>query len=127
MRTALIECKPRSGARMSLASLAARAGLHADMVKTFIAFGLLPPSKPLVDPPLYDEESLHRLKRIRRLRRDLQLSLAGVAVALDLVERIEQLQGEIAVLRSRLVGIAVVPDAGRPKFSGEGSFDPRLS
>lgn len=102
MRTDLIECKPRSGDRMSLASLAARAGLHSGMVETFVAFGLLTPCKPLVDPPLYDEEALQRLERIRRLRRDLQLNLAGVAVAIDLVERIERLQREIVNLRSRL-------------------------
>ena len=110
MRTDLVACKPRSGDRMSLASLAARARLHPEMVEQFIAFGLLTPSKPLVDSPLYDEEALQRLERIRRLRRDLQLNLAGVAVALDLIERIERLQREIVALRSRLAG-AVNPAA----------------
>jgi len=104
MRTDLVACRPCSGDRMSLASLAARAGLHPELVEQFVAFGLLNTRKPLVDSPLFDEEALQRLARIRRLRRDLQLNLAGVAVALDLIERIERLQRDIVALRSRLAG-----------------------
>ena len=108
MRTDLVACESRNSDRMSFASLAARAGLPPELVEQFIAFGLLTPSKPLVDPPLYDDEALLRLGRIRRLRRDLQLNLAGVAVALDLIERIERFEREVVALRSRLAG-AVSP------------------
>lgn len=42
-----------------------------------------------------------RLKRIHRLRRDLGVNYTGADIILDLVERIEQLNRELAELRRR--------------------------
>jgi chaperone modulatory protein CbpM len=119
MRTDLIAYEPCSSDRISLASLAARAGLHPELVERFIAFGLLTPSEPSADPQLFDGEALLRLGKIRRLRRDLQLNLSGVAIALDLVERIERLEREIAALRSRPAG-AVRPPSPRVRSAAPG-------
>jgi MerR family transcriptional regulator/heat shock protein HspR len=45
---------------------------------------------------------VERLQRIVRLRRDLGVNLAGIAVILDMRERIVNLQKELRRLRGRL-------------------------
>lgn len=42
--------------------------------------------------PRYSEEDLRRLRRIRRLQRDLGLNLAGIHVAVRLLDQIADLQ-----------------------------------
>lgn len=43
----------------------------------------------------YSEEEVARLRRIRRLRRDLGVNLAGVEVILHLLEHLETMQREL--------------------------------
>src|SRR5215510_13623619 len=50
---------------------------------------------------IYAEE-LPRLEQIVRLYRDLDINLEGIEVINDLLERIEEMQNEIARLRKRL-------------------------
>jgi chaperone modulatory protein CbpM len=45
--------------------------------------------------------SLHRAQTARRLQRDLQINPAGVALALDLLEQIDQLQTQLHCLQVR--------------------------
>ena len=47
-------------------------------------------------------EELPRLEQIVRLHRDLDINLEGIEVINDLLERIEEMQTEIARLRHRL-------------------------
>jgi hypothetical protein len=50
---------------------------------------------------IYAEE-LPRLEQIVRLHRDLDINLEGIGVINDLLERIDEMQNEIARLRNRL-------------------------
>lgn len=47
----------------------------------------------------YSEEEVARLRRIRRLRRDLGVNLAGVEVILRLLEHLESMQRELELER----------------------------
>ena len=49
----------------------------------------------------YSEEEVARLRRIRRLRRDLGVNLAGVEVILRLLEHLEIMQQELEQERKR--------------------------
>ncbi|HEX4999713.1 MAG TPA: chaperone modulator CbpM [Terriglobia bacterium] len=71
---------------MPLEELAARAGLHPDLLRSFVDFGLLDPiaESPV---PLFDVTAARRLRVIQRLRCDLGINLAGIGVILDLLER----------------------------------------
>ena len=64
--------------------LARRSGLHPDLVRRLIALDA-------VDP--LDWDAAARLARLVRLRHDLGLNVAGAALACDLLERIEELEG----------------------------------
>jgi chaperone modulatory protein CbpM len=65
-------------------ALARRSGLHPDLVGRLIALDA-------VDP--LDRDAAARLARLARLRHDLGLNVAGAALACDLLERIEELEG----------------------------------
>ena len=59
--------------------------------------GLLAPSGEGVSSagPCYTEEDLRRARRIRRMHRDLGLNVAGLQVAVRLLDRVEALQRRI--------------------------------
>lgn len=54
------------------------------------------------DEPRLPRRVVIQIRRMQRLRRDLGVNFAGAAVILDLVERIEQLNRELAEMQRRL-------------------------
>lgn len=88
--------------QFTLEALATRAGLHPTIVESFIEYGLLEPVQRVEAHVVFDATSLERLRTIERLRRDLGVNLAGIAVILDLRDRLTALQREIAMWRRRL-------------------------
>ena len=51
---------------------------------------------------LFPETAVPRIWRIMRLRRDLGINWSGIGVVLDLLDKIEELEREIAWLRKQL-------------------------
>jgi chaperone modulatory protein CbpM len=86
---------------LTLEAAAARAGLHPVLVERFVEFGLVEPAERTGAEIRLDAASLPRLVAISRLRTDLGVNLHGVAVILDLVDRLAALQRELAWLRQR--------------------------
>lgn len=82
-----------------LDELAAASDLHPDFVQNIVAYGLLEPVRAEQTLLWFDVTAVRRLRTIRRLRDDLGINLAGIAVVLDLLERIEALERELAHLR----------------------------
>jgi DNA-binding transcriptional MerR regulator len=87
---------------LTVEDLASAAGLNSDAVETFLRFGLIEPCLQTGSCPLFQGSSVERLQRIQRLRQDLGVNFAGVAVILEMAERIENLQAELEFLRGRL-------------------------
>lgn len=92
---------PRGAPRecLTLEVAAARAGLHPLLVARFVEFGLVEPAERSGAELRFDAACLPRLQAIARLRRDLGVNLPGVAVILDLVERLTALQCELERLQ----------------------------
>ena len=88
--------------RVTLEALAAAADLQVELVERFVAFGLLEPISLENGRPWFDARALLRLRKIRRLREDLEINLAGIAVVLDQLDRIVALQRELTILRRSL-------------------------
>ena len=86
---------------LTLTDLANVAGLHPELVEKFVDYGLIEPSPGTGSGPLFPAGAVKRLRCIMRLRRDLGVNLAGVAVILEMRERIENLQRELELLRRR--------------------------
>ena len=86
---------------LTLEAAAARVGLHPVLVERFVEFGLIEPAERTGAEMRFDAACLPRLVAISRLRTDLGVNLNGVAVILDLVDRLTAAQRELAWLRRR--------------------------
>lgn len=84
---------------LTLEDLASAAGLRPELVDVFVRYQLIAPSVHTGSCPLFPTSSVQRLQRILHLRHDVGVNLAGVAVILEMMERIEYLQTELQVLR----------------------------
>ena len=93
----------RSGSEnlVTTGELARLARLHPEMVDKLVDWGLIEPVK--WEPKLlFPETTVPRIWRIMRLRRDLGINWSGIGVVLDLLDKIEELEREIAWLRKQL-------------------------
>lgn len=77
-------------------ALAREAGLHPDVVRRFIALGLLEPRGGSGTAPRFPRDAAARLARAGRLRHDLGLNYAGAILASELLERIDQLEERLS-------------------------------
>ena len=87
--------------QLTLESLAACTGVHPALITSFVEYGLLEPRARTGPPWLFDTACIARLRMIERLRRDLGANLAGIAVILDLLDRLSTLQREVEQWRRR--------------------------
>ena len=87
--------------RLTLESLASGAGVHPVLVERFVEFGLLEPIEREGTRLLFDASDIPRLRMIGRLRETLGINLAGIAVILDLLDKVCALQRENEMRRSR--------------------------
>ena len=76
-------------------------GARRSLVVRLAERGLIETVTSDADEPLVPRRVVIQLRRMQRLRRDLGVNFAGAAVILDLVGRIEQLNRELADMRSR--------------------------
>ena len=81
--------------------LAACTGVHPALIEYFVDYGLLEPSARTGTQLFFDAACIARLRMIERLRRDLGANLAGIAVILDLLDRLTTLQREVEQWRRR--------------------------
>jgi DNA-binding transcriptional MerR regulator len=84
---------------LTLEQLSDSAELHPALVEKLIQHGLLEPAADQAPRLLFPISCIERLRRIIRLRRDLRVNLAGVAVILEMRQHIEELQKELERLR----------------------------
>ncbi|MDH3601287.1 MAG: chaperone modulator CbpM [Candidatus Tectomicrobia bacterium] len=75
---------------LSLEEVAARCGLHPLLVERLVALGLIDPVEG--ESNRFAPAATLRLQRALRLRRDFSLSYNGVALVLELLDRIEALE-----------------------------------
>ncbi|MFN3690419.1 MAG: heat shock protein transcriptional repressor HspR [Fimbriimonadales bacterium] len=80
-----------------LISVAARlCGLHPQTIRLYERMGLIQPHRVGNSKRLYSEADIARLRRIQRLTQQLGVNLAGVDIILRLLDRIEQMNREMA-------------------------------
>ena len=87
--------------RLTLEAAAARVGLPPVLVERVVEFGLVEPAERTGAEIRLDADCLPRLIAISRLRTDLGVNLHGVAVILDLVDRLAALERELTWLRQK--------------------------
>jgi hypothetical protein len=103
----LVLYSPRPNSdRVPLDELAREAGMHPDLVRRFVALGLLTPQGGTARAPLFTSAAAARLAKAARLRRDLGIGYAGAVLASELLSRIDELEERLRVYE---------PPDGRPR------------
>jgi chaperone modulatory protein CbpM len=80
--------------QLTLDALARSAGLHPALVERFVEFGLLEPAEWEGTQLVFEAAAALRLQMIERLRSEIGINLTGIAVILDLLDRLHDLQSE---------------------------------
>ena len=82
---------------VSIDELARLSKQQVDMIKLMVDWGLIEPS--ITDPqPLFFEAMVPIIWKIMRIRKDLGVNWSGIGVILTLLERVENLEKEVARL-----------------------------
>ncbi|MEW2487272.1 chaperone modulator CbpM [Streptomyces sp. NPDC048411] len=77
---------------LSLAGVARRSGLSPDLVRRFVALGLLDAERDAHGRLWFRTTAPSAIARVQRLRTGLSLNYAAVGVVLDLLDRIDHLE-----------------------------------
>jgi chaperone modulatory protein CbpM len=93
-------------ARLDLESFARAAGIHPDLVRRFVAVGVLDAWRDSAGALWFSPRQLAGMRRIQRLRAGFELNYAALGLVIDLLDRIEALE---AAMRQR-----PRPTGGRP-------------
>ena len=78
--------------RLDLESFARAASLHPDLVRRFVALGLLESTVDSRGRPTFGAAELVSVARMQRLRAGLSLNYAALGLVLDLLDRIAELE-----------------------------------
>jgi chaperone modulatory protein CbpM len=85
---------------LTVATVAEIVGTRPNVITRLLRLGVLETISVESEEPMLRSRSVLRLRRMARLRRDLGVNFAGAAVIVDLVDRIEVLNREIAEMNS---------------------------
>lgn len=77
--------------RYGLDAFAARSGVHPDMLRRFVALGLLEAERDPAGGLWFHPRQLATVARIRRLHAELPLNYAAIGLVLDLLDEIDEL------------------------------------
>src|ERR1700732_1099261 len=113
--------RKNKGAYM-ISSVAEMYDIHPQTLRLYERAGLLRPSRSDWDTALYTDEDLERMEFILNLARDLGVNIAGIAIVLQMRERMEemnrQMEGFVGYVRAEVLsrtrqqqqpGVGLVP------------------
>ena len=101
--------RPRKKAKAGymISAVAELYHLHPQTLRLYEREGLLKPSRTEGNTRLYTDEDLERLEFILNLARDLGVNIAGIAIILQMRERMEemnrQMQSFVEYVRSEML------------------------
>ena len=87
--------KRRSKGAYMISAVAEMYGIHPQTLRLYEREGLLKPSRTEGNTRLYTEEDLQRLEFILSLARDLGVNISGMAIILQMRERMEEMQRQM--------------------------------
>jgi len=90
-------------------SVAARmVGIEAHTLRYYERLGLVQPERSSGNIRLYSEEDIERLRYIKALMSDCGVNLAGVEVALRLMQRMREMEQQLEEMEKRIGKVASV-------------------
>lgn len=99
--------KRKSKGAYMISAVAEMYAIHPQTLRLYEREGLLKPSRTEGNTRLYTDEDLERLEFILNLARDLGVNIAGIAIILQMRERMEemnrQMQSFVEYVRSEML------------------------
>ena len=99
--------KRKSKGAYMISAVAEMYEIHPQTLRLYEREGLLKPSRTEGNTRLYTDEDLERLEFILNLARDLGVNIAGIAIVLQMRERMEemnrQMQSFVEYVRTEMV------------------------
>jgi MerR family transcriptional regulator/heat shock protein HspR len=99
--------KRKSKGAYMISAVAEMYDIHPQTLRLYEREGLLRPSRSDGNTRLYTDEDLERLEFILNLARDLGVNIAGIAIVLQMRERMEemnrQMQGFVEYVRTEML------------------------
>ena len=109
--------KRKSKGAYMISAVAEMYEIHPQTLRLYEREGLLKPSRTEGNTRLYTDEDLERLEIILSLARDLGVNISGIAIILQLRERMEEMQRQMAeffnYVRSEVMTRAHAADASK--------------
>jgi len=90
-----------SESSLTLGELSRCCGVHAEFIVELVQEGIIDPLDRDPASWRFTGLSLLRVNRALRLRRDLGINLAGIALAFELMDEIDQLRARLNLLEPR--------------------------
>src|SRR5216110_3880416 len=87
--------KKSGKAYFMISAVAQKYNIHPQTLRLYEREGLLKPSRTEGNTRLYTDEDLQRLEFILSLARDLGVNISGIAIILQMRERMEEMQRQI--------------------------------
>jgi MerR family transcriptional regulator/heat shock protein HspR len=87
--------KRKSKGAYMISAVAEMYAIHPQTLRLYEREGLLKPSRTEGNTRLYTEEDLERLEFILNLARDLGVNIAGIAIVLQMRERMEEMNRQM--------------------------------
>lgn len=87
--------KRRSKGAYMISAVAEMYDIHPQTLRLYEREGLLKPSRTEGNTRLYTDEDLERLEFILNLARDLGVNIAGIAIILQMRERMEEMNRQM--------------------------------
>lgn len=87
---------------LSLDELCEACHVTHDFIHELIEYGAIEPQGISIEVWRFNPEHLRRIQTVKRLQQDLEVNLAGAALAIDLMDQIEQLRSQIELLEKHI-------------------------
>ncbi len=87
--------KRKSKGAYMISAVAEMYEIHPQTLRLYEREGLLQPSRTVGNTRLYTDEDLERLEFILNLARDLGVNIAGIAIILQMRERMEEMNRQM--------------------------------
>jgi len=88
--------KSKSKAAYMISAVAEQYAIHPQTLRLYEREGLLKPSRTEGNTRLYTDEDLERLELILSLARDLGVNISGIAIILQMRERMDEMQRQMS-------------------------------
>ena len=89
------------GTEITIVQLCRSCAVQAETIEAMVEQGILEPSGKRGHHWCFPATSVKRMRIVLRLQRDLDVNLAGAALALELLERIDRLDSRLRAIESR--------------------------